>query len=199
MFNHITFQPFLRCLCLNSWASPWALWLTCKTQGAITIWRYEGTKWTRLESSYSLSSQRGTWRCVLGHFHFRLSEDIVLMSGMIKVVFVWVLDVEEFNVFGRVGPACLLCLVSGYSVTAQRRPCQAGHALAPPQGFWKVHISPKCHFNSSELPLMQPSAFPLSPCCLSNDEHTWITRWKKETLKRAAGRHVCRSTCMQRH
>lgn len=57
--------------------------------------------------------------------------------------------------FGRVGLACLLCLVSGYSVTAQRRPCQAGHALAPPQGFWKVHISPKCHFNSSELPLMQ--------------------------------------------
>lgn len=27
-----------------------------------------------------------------------------------------------------------------------------GHALAPPQGYWKVHISPKCHFNYNDPP-----------------------------------------------
>ena len=42
------------------------------------------------------------------------------------------LDEEEYNVFRRIGPACLLCLVSGYSVTVQRRPAWLGMPPAPP-------------------------------------------------------------------
>lgn len=102
-------------------------------------------------------------KVLLVKFHVRLSDCLVLVSGIINFVFVWALDKEEFNVFGRIGRVCLLCLVSRYSVTARRRRRRAGHALAPPQGFWKVHISPKCHFHYSGSTKMRLSGPFLSP------------------------------------
>lgn len=60
------------------------------------------------------------------------------------------LDKEEPNVLGRV--ACLLCYVSRQRSVTVEEAATAGHALAPPRGFWKVHISPKCHFNCRDPP-----------------------------------------------